>query len=64
MGNLVLAELVVEDLIKIDHCRIPISKMAIKMGQLWDRSIINNQISNTPCNSNSISKIYTTLTLK
>ena len=64
MGNLVLAELVVEDLIKIDHCRIPISKTAIKMGQLWDRSTINNLINNTQCNNNSISKIYTTLTLK
>lgn len=34
------------------------------MGQVWDRSSINNRINNTLCNSNSISKIYTTLTLK
>lgn len=64
MGNQLLAELAVEAFTKINHCTIPISKMAIKMGQLWDRSTINNQINNTPCNSNSISKIYTTLTLK
>lgn len=59
-----LAELVVEDLIKIDRCTTHISRMATKMGQEWDRSSINNRINNTLCNSNSISKIYTTLTLK
>jgi hypothetical protein len=58
------AMLVVEDLIKIDRCTTHISRMATKMGQVWGRSSINNRINNTLCNSNSISKIYTTLTDK